>query len=267
MTSTFRRVSRLLTIAGCGLCAALPAQAAHAADATPPDRLLHGFIRDTYGKWRADRRGWQPVDGDNVYQPCASLRVSTPDGPRYLLAMCGATAASVQNGTPRMDSQGDAGAVDLYVLKPVRNGKALAPVITKADIASGNYGEPGVVSIQRFGPHLFGFVLSDGVTLQGYSMSMRSIWLPRGNAFVLAAPRINEALDNSGSNDCANAKAHCEARRFEITPDTSSSDEVYPLTVTETGWRANRAVHARYTVKFDAARGRYVVPKALQEGY
>ncbi|PCE24314.1 topoisomerase IV [Burkholderia ubonensis] len=267
MNSTFRRVSRLLTLAGCGLCAALPAQAAQAADAPPADRLLQGFIRDTYVKWRADRNGWQPVDGDNIYEPCASLRVTTSDGPRYLLAMCGATAASVQNGTPRMGSQGDSGSVDLYVLKPVRGGKSLAPVMKKTGIDSGNYGEPGTVSIQRLGPHLFGFVLNDGVTLQGYSVSMRSIWLPRDNAFVLAAPRINEALDNSASNDCATAKAHCEERRFAIAPDTSGSDEVYPLTVTETGWRGNREIHARYTVKFDGARGRYVVPKALREGY
>ncbi|MFP3710331.1 topoisomerase IV, partial [Paraburkholderia sp. SIMBA_009] len=27
------------------------------------------------------------------------------------------------------------------------------------------------------------------------------------------------------------------------------------------------AIHARHTVKFDAARGRYIVPKAVRDGY
>ncbi len=43
--------------------------------------------------------------------------------------------------------------------------------------------------------------------------------------------------------------------------------DVYPLTVTETGARGDKTLHARYTVTFDAARGRYRVPKALRTGY
>lgn len=61
--------------------------------------------------------------------------------------------------------------------------------------------------------------------------------------------------------------SRCETRSFAIAPDTTGGDDVYPLTVIETGTRGERDIHARYTVKFDAARGRYVVPKALREGY
>lgn len=40
-----------------------------------------------------------------------------------------------------------------------------------------------------------------------------------------------------------------------------------PLIVTETGTRGNKDIQVRHVVKFDAARGRYIVPKALREGY
>ena len=232
-----------------------------------PERQLQQFIRDTYGTWRADRKGWQPDAGDFIYSPCGSLRVATADGPRTLLAMCGETEAAVQNGMPGMDSEGTTGTIDLYVLKPAPDGDTLEPVLKKTDIASGKGGEPGAVRIERLGPRLFGFVMRDGVTLQGYTMSMRSIWLPYGNAIVEAAPRIDEALDNTGSLDCGNAKSHCESRTFAIAPDTTAAGDVYPLTVTETGSRGDKPLHVRYTVKFDAARGRYIVPKALRTGY
>lgn len=95
----------------------------------------------------------------------------------------------------------------------------------------------------------------------------RAIWLPLGDALVLAAPRINEALDNKESNECANAPVRCEERRFDIVPDTTDAGPVYPLIVTETGTRGDRAIHVRHTVKFDASRARYIVPKALRDAY
>ncbi|WP_446904594.1 topoisomerase IV [Burkholderia sp. YIM B11467] len=239
----------------------------YAADSIPADRPLQTFIHDSYGKWRADRKGWQADGDDVIYSTCGSLRVTTADGPRYLLAMCGETEAAVQNGMPGMDSDATAGTIDLYVLKPAPDGKSLEPVVKKTDIASGKRGEPGTVRIERLGPHLFGFVIGDGITLQGYTQASRSIWLPLGNAIVEAAPRINETLDNSGSLDCGNAKSRCESRTFAIVPDTTGTGDVYPLTVTETGTRGDKDLHARYTVKFDASRGRYIVPKALREGY
>lgn len=259
----FRRFAAPLAALG----ALFAFQSAHAAGATDTERLLHGFMRDTYGGWRADLKGWQPGEGFNIYRPCASLRVGTPDGPRYLLAMCGATPDSERQGAQAMDAPGQSGTLDLYVLKPAADGRHLEAVLKKTDIASGNDGVPGGVSIERLGPHLFGFVEREGATLQGYSQSMRMIWLPRGDALVLAAPRINEALDNLGSLDCGQAKSRCETRSFAIAPDTTGSDDVYPLTVIETGTRGERDIHARYAVRFDAARGRYVVPKALREGY
>ncbi|GAU02086.1 topoisomerase VI subunit A [Burkholderia stabilis] len=239
----------------------------YAADPIHPDRQLQTFIHDSYGKWRADRKGWQSDAGDFVYSPCGSLRVATADGPRYLLAMCGETEAAVQNGMPGMDADATPGTVDLYVLQPSPDGKTLESVLKKTDIASGKRGEPGTVRIERLGPHLFGFVIGDDDTRQGYTQRLRSIWLPHGDALVLAAARINEALDNAESTECANARARCEERRFEIAPDMAGTGDVYPLIVTETGTRGDRAVRARYTVKFDAARGRYIVPKALREGY
>ncbi|WP_175963865.1 topoisomerase IV [Burkholderia pyrrocinia] len=258
----------LAALAALTVLAALSASSpVHAADPIHPDRQLQKFISDSYGKWRADRKGWQSDEGDSIYSPCGSLRVATADGPRYLLAMCGETEAAVQNGMPGMDSDGTAGTIDLYVLRPSPDGKTLEAVVKKTDIASGTRGEPGTVRIERFGPHLFGFVVGDGITLQGYTQASRSIWLPYGNAIVEAAPRIDESLDNSGSFDCGNAKSHCESRTFAIVPDTTGTGDVYPLTVTETGTRGDKDIHARYTVKFDAARGRYIVPKALREGY
>lgn len=262
ISSVHPLVRRLVLSVAC----AVP-MAAHAIEPAATDPLLRTFIHDSYGDWRADRKGWQSDRGDFIYASCGSLRVATADGPRYLLAMCGETEAAEQNGNPGMDSEGTTGTIDLYVLKPAADGRTLEPVVKQTDIASGKRGEPGTVRIERYGPHLFGFTIGDGVTLQGYTMAMRSIWLPVGNALVEAAPRIDEALDNLGSLDCGNAKSHCESRTFAIVPDTTGTGDVYPLTVTETGSRGDKAIHARYTVTFDAARGRYIVPKALREGY
>ncbi|AOL03600.1 MULTISPECIES: topoisomerase IV [Burkholderia] len=259
------------SLAALGALAVLTALSAmspvYAAEPAQPDPLLKTFIHDTYGNWRADRKGWQADEDDFVYAPCGSLRVATADGPRTLLAMCGETAAAVQNGMPGMDSDATTGTIDLYVLKPAADGKMLEPVMKKTEIASGGRGEPGTVRIERLGPHLFGFVIGESDTRQGYSQSFRAIWLPVGNALVLAAARIDEALDNAESTECANARARCEERRFEIAPDTTGAGDVYPLMVTETGTRGDKTIRARHTVKFDAARGRYVVPKALREGY
>ncbi|MCA7922663.1 topoisomerase IV [Burkholderia cenocepacia] len=239
----------------------------HAAEPPPPERQLETFIHDTYGNWRADRKGWQAEEGDFIHSPCGVLRVATADGPRTLLAMCGETEAAVQNGMPGMDSDATPGAIDLYVLKPSSDGRALEPVAKRTEVASGQRGEPGTVRIERLGPHLFGFVIGESDMRQGYTQSFRSIWLPYGNALVHAAARIDEALDNAESTECAHARARCEERRFEIAPDTTGTGDVYPLTVTETGTRGDKAIHARYTVEFDAARGCYVVPKALRDGY
>ncbi|WP_244104494.1 topoisomerase IV [Burkholderia ambifaria] len=240
---------------------------AHAAEPAHPERQLQKFIHDTYGKWRTDRKGWQSDAGDFIYASCGALRVATADGPRTLLAMCGETEDAVQNGMPGMDSDATPGTIDLYVLRPSQDGTTLEPALKKTGIASGGRGEPGTVSIQRLGPHLFGFVLGNSDSRQGYTQSMRSIWLPYGDALVPAAARIDEALDNAESSECANDPARCEERRFAIAPDTSVNDSVYPLIVTETGTRGNRTIHARHTVKFDAARGRYIVPKAVRDGY
>ncbi|VWL96638.1 topoisomerase IV [Burkholderia lata] len=259
------------SLAALGALAVLTALSAlspvYAAEPAQPDRLLKTFIHDTYGKWRADRKGWQADGDDLIHAPCGSLRVATADGPRTLLAMCGETEAAVQNGMPGMDSDATTGTIDLYVLKPAASGTTLEPIVKKTEIASGKRGEPGTVRIERLGPHLFGFVIGESDMRQGYTQSFRSIWLPVGNALVLAAARIDEALDNADSTECANARARCEERRFEIAPDLSGTGDVYPLTVTETGTRGDKAIRARYTVKFDTARGRYVVPKALREGY
>ncbi|WP_176047072.1 topoisomerase IV [Burkholderia sp. BCC1644] len=259
------------SLAALGALAVLTAPAAlspvHAAEPVQLAPPLKTFVHDTYGKWRADRKGWQADGDDFIYAPCGTLRVATADGPRTLLAMCGETEAAVQNGMPGMDSDASSGTIDLYVLKPAADGKTLEPIVKKTEIASGRRGEPGTVRIERLGPHLFGFVIGEGDMRQGYTQTFRSIWLPYGNALVQAAARIDEALDNAESSECANARARCEDRRFEIAPDLTGTGDVYPLTVTETGTRGDKAIHARHTVTFDAARGRYVVPKALREGY
>ncbi|KVG56964.1 hypothetical protein [Burkholderia territorii] len=263
-----RFAATLAALSGVALFASLATlPPVHAAESANLAHALQAFIRDTYGGWRADRKGWQAGAGDFIYTPCGSLRVATADGQRTLLAMCGETEDAVQNGTPGMDDDVTTGTIDLYVLKPSADGSRLEPVLKKTGIASGARGEPGTMHIQRLGPHLFGFVIGEADSRQGYTQRLRSIWLPNGDALVLAAPRINEALDNAASNDCASNPTRCEDRRFEIAPDTTDAGIAYPMIVTETGTRGGHAIHVRYTVKFDAARGRYIVPKALREGY
>jgi hypothetical protein len=229
----------------------------------PDEQLISQFARDNYGKWRADRRGWQFERGALIYQECASLRVGTADGPRYLLAMCGETEASEKDGEPGMDDEGQPGMIDIYVLKPSQGGHDLEPAVQKTDIESGHNGMPGNVTIQKFGRHLFGFAIDNYFSADGYSQDVRSIYLPLATGLVEAASHINLELDSTGSAACGESESKCENRTFHIAPLTTGGADVYPLAVTETGSHGDHA----YTINFYRPRRRYAVPKVLSEGY
>jgi hypothetical protein len=253
--------------------AAVPAQSSNASSAAAAAsipvaalsdaQLLRQFGEDHYGNWRADRKGWQPDEGGDIYSRCGSLRVNTADGPRYLLAMCGETEAAERNGIPGADSEGDQGGIDFYVLKLSQDGRHLEPVIQQKDISSGHNGEPGMVRIQKFGPHLFGFAIDEDDSQEGYSQSIRSVYLPLGGKFVEAAARINLELNNSGAVDCSKPGEACISRKFQIAPEVTSTGDVYSLKVTEDGTQGHRT----YVVPFDPIHGNYVVPAALSEGF
>ncbi|QND44732.1 topoisomerase IV (plasmid) [Rhizobium lusitanum] len=207
------------------------------------------------------------MDGGAIYRPCAFTRVRTTGGPRYLLAMCGDTEESVQNGVPAMDSEGTPGAIDLYILKPISGRTELETILSQENIQSGHNGTSGEVSIQRLGPHLFGFAIEDNDSTEGYSQTMRRIYLPLGEKLALAAPRINVSLDNSDSNACYDDKQTCEKRDFSIAPDTTSAADVYPLLVTESGRRGGKPLQANFKLAFDVSKGAYVIPEEVSAGY
>ncbi|CAG9246567.1 hypothetical protein C7402_111140 [Paraburkholderia unamae] len=137
----------------------------------------------------------------------------------------------------------------------------------KKDIESGGNGEPGEVSIHKFGPHLFGFSIDEYSTGEGYTQQVRSIYLPYGDKLIEAAPHISLELDNSGTYECGEMYSQCRERHFTITPDTGSQGKIYPLKIAETDTRGDRSVNITYNVTFDPEQGRYLVPKALSEGF
>lgn len=202
-----------------------------------------------------------------VYQVCDVARLTTADGPRYLLAMCGNEMDTGTDGKPEIPSDGTGGQTDLYVLKPAINGKGLEPVLKETGIASGSNGNAATVSIQQLGPHLYGFVMEGGYTQEGYTQIIRTIWLPRPNKLVLAAKRINVSKSNSGTGECGEQPQVCEDIAFAITPDTTSTSEVYPLKIHETGSRGNKTIDANYVVRFDPVKNTYIVPAAVSAGY
>lgn len=253
------------TVVGATLCA--HALAVQPEKAKPVDPPVRDFIRSNYGKWDAHRKGWRADDDNYVYHVCDVSRLTTSDGPRYLLAMCGDFVDTNDDGTPASASDATGGQTDLYVLKPESDGAQLGTVIKKTAIGSGNFGNAAPVTIQQLGPHLYGFVIEDGTVLQGYSETARSIWLPRPTRFVLAARRINVSMSNSGTEECGTQSRNCEDMEFSITPDTTSTTEVYPLKIHETGNKGDKNIDANYVVRFDPAKETYIVPEAVSEGY
>lgn len=250
---------------GATLCAHV--LAAQPENARPVDPAVRDFIKSYYGKWNAHNKGWRAEGDSYVYHVCDVARLTTADGPRYLLAMCGNFVDTNPDGTPASASDATGGQTDLYVLKPASDGTGLEPVVKQTDINSGNFGNAGPVSIQQLGPHLYGFVIEDGTVLQGYAETSRSIWLPRPNKFILAAKRINISMSNSGTEECGTQPRDCEDKEFSITPDTTSTAEVYPLKIHETGNRGDKSIDANYVVRFDPAKESYIVPKPVSEGY
>jgi hypothetical protein len=254
-----------LTLFSATLCA--HAIAAPQTGLKAKDPAIRNFIESNYGVWVASDKGWR-LDGDiYVYQVCDVARLSTADGPRYLLAMCGDEVDTGTGGTPGIASDATGGQTDLYVLKPASNGKGLEPVLKQTGITSGSNGNAAKVSIQQLGPHLYGFVMEDGFVLQGYAETLRSIWLPRPDKLVLAAKHINVSKSNSGTSECAAKARTCEDMEFDITPDTTSTSEVYPLKVHETGSRGNKTIDANYVIHFDTEKNTYIVPAAVSAGY
>lgn len=253
-----------------GLCSGLactPLMAMPQVEGSTVDQAVSEFIAQNYGQWIAVRKGWQPAAGSAIYQPCASMRIAAADGPRYLLAMCGDTEESVRDGMPGMDADATSGDIDLYVLKPTPDGKGLESVQSEENIDSGHGGMAGEVSIQRLGPHFYGFVIEESDAMQGYEQTMRRIYLPRDGKWLLAAPRINVSLNNEESVECGRDEHACEKLDFAMAPDTTSLADIYPLRVTETGSQGGEPISSSYTLTFDAKKGTYVVPTAVSEGY
>ena len=263
----FRQTVKWMSAIFFGAVLCTHALAAQPEKAKQIDPIVRDFIKSNYGKWEARNKGWRPEDGSFVYHVCDVSRLTTADGARYLLAMCGNFADTNEDGTPASASDATGGQTDLYVLKPASNGTRLEPVIKQTNIASGNFGNAAPVSIEQFGPHLYGFVIEDGTVLQGYAETSRSIWLPRPNRFVLAARRINVSMSNSGTEECGTQSRNCEDKDFTITPDTTSTAEVYPLKIHETGSKGDKTIDANYVVRFDPVKEAYIVPKVVSEGY
>jgi hypothetical protein len=252
-------------LVGATLCA--QALAAQPVKNKPIAPAVREFIETTYGKWDAHNKGWRADDDSYAYHVCDVTRLTTGDGPRYLLAMCGNFVDTAQDGAATSAPDSTGGQTDLYVLKPTGDGKGLEPVIKQTNIASGNFGNAADVSIQQLGPHLYGFVIEDGVVLQGYVETGRSIWLPRPNKLVLAAKNIDVSMSNTGSDRCGKQPSACEEKEFDIKPDTASTDEVYPLKIHETGNRGDKNIDANYVIRFDPVKQTYLVPKAVSEQY
>jgi hypothetical protein len=85
-------------------------------------------------------------------------------------------------GVPDESSHASPGIVDYYILGLNDDG-SYKIVISLIDGGGGSDGNPGTVSIQKFGPHLFGFVELAGSVFQGYATQDRSIVLPWKRAF------------------------------------------------------------------------------------
>ncbi|VXA92238.1 conserved exported hypothetical protein [Luteimonas sp. 9C] len=191
---------------------------------------------------------------------CAREAVGTPDAPAELLAVCGVPDDAGHATTARLDFfrlQADAGA-------DVVNATARAHME-----GFGSTGDIADLDVRRLGPRLYGFVVEDGFTAQGITITNTSLVLPDGDGFKVAGS-LRSSLDNLGAmagcaerDDCAQDAAY--DLTFDLALDARDADAVaWPLRVRERGDACGRRVERTHLVPFDVARHAWTVPEALQ---
>ncbi|KZE31664.1 hypothetical protein [Crenobacter luteus] len=214
----------------------------------PPAPLPARFLAEE----RARRR---LAPDDASLTVCAELA----DAQGTLLALCDEDDASRAEG----------GRVDLYQLaEPTGPGEPVAVAARLEGIESGGFGQPGAVRPIRLGAHAPGFVVEEGQTAQGYSVGTRSLFALVDGAWRPLA-RLRSHLDNSGSGECGRDRAACVELDFSLSVDAHAppSGALPALLVAVDGTEGGRRVSRRYTLRYDARRGAYTVPAALERTF
>lgn len=277
-------VCLLLALAACGEAPAPPAAAAMPAatpeavttrtdtpnDTAAPATGLDGgavrtFLVSQYGELAQLSGDWPgaPVaDGLGSdaasREVCAREAIGTPDAAAELVAVCGVPDDAGHATTAR---------IDFFLL---RHGADAVTATARAHMDGfGSTGDVAEITVRRFGPRLYGFVVEDGFTGQGITIGNSSLVLPDGDGFKVAAT-LRSSLDNLGTmagcaerDDCGQDAAYDVSFELGID-DRDASAMAWPLQVREQGEACGRRIERTYQVPFDVASGTWTVPASLQ---
>lgn len=113
---------------------------------------------------------------------------------------------------------------------------------------------------------LYGWVLEASYLQQGEIAQQYSILMPKGKTigFVGDFPKYE---DDSDSAECSEPPHNCFTVKYDLTFDTSTAQQHYPIVLQRSGTKGNRTIKPRrFRIDFDEGRGEYVAPKELAAG-
>lgn len=238
-------------------------------DASPPAGLDGGAVRAflvaQYGDLAQLAGDWPGVPhGERLgvaaasREVCAREAVGTTDAPAELVAVC---------GVPDDAGHAISALVDFFLLR--QNGDLLDSVARAHMDTFGSNGDVVDVTVRRFGPGLHGFIVEDGFTGQGITITSSSIVLPRDGGFHEAAT-LRSSLDNAGAMESCAMRGDCPPDgaydlRFDFDIDArDTTATAWPLRVRERGEACGQRVDRTHLVPFDVAAGVWTVPAELQ---
>ena len=234
------------------------------------DASAIAFIQFHYGKYDRRYKGYPVMDDDEASKPlyvmneCENKPISIMGAKHLLLAMC---SSQPNEG---MDSHGERGVIDFYVLRKESTGWVAAAQLLKLE--SGSYGVAGSVKAIKLGKNFYGFLIEETWTGQGYEIGTRSIIAPKDERLLEVAV-FRLSLENSGAiaSDCNETTVPCKQSTsldFQMKIDDSDANAVvFPIYVTVSGVNSDTATKARYRLDFNRRSWHYNVPAELMENF
>lgn len=239
-----------------GLCLAAPVKLPAALDGKPRE-LWRAVMTQVYGPYDATRKCWIGKKSADAY--CMrphKLDRATDNGTVKLYFAIGGS---------RVDSESChacTGNLGLLVFEKQGQDYVLAAQNGLYDEA-GSWGE--VPAEESFGitevaTNMHGWVIESGYTAQGITGGGSEVFSPRGTQ-VVSLGYIPTFLDNCGA---AEEGVKCDNYAFDLSFQPGSTP-FHDALLQKSAKSDNPPGDNRFMVPFDAASGKYAVPKALED--
>jgi hypothetical protein len=223
---------------------------------------LPTFMSERYGLYDAQEKVWtvplpsgEKAEDATAFRICSQQTVRSGDREKILLAVCGEDPAG---------GHAQPGSIDFFVLE--KAGRDLHLLAASQDNASGSFGVPGKVAVLQLGRAFYGFRVDEVWSGQGYTFGTTFLYVPHEQTFRQALA-LRSLIDSTGTLGCeedSEGEGECTAFERTLTVDDSQPQAaVWPLVVSESGFRDRRDMNAVYRIGFDKQRWLYEVPESI----